>query len=74
MTDIGRLVVLDEHEATLVIHVLVVFERLLRQGDLRPDQLRLLVPDGVTAPADRADLEMAEVVVEASAPLWRQLD
>ena len=73
MTDIGRLVVLDEHEATLVIHVLVVFERLLRQGDLRPDQLRLLVPDGVTAPSDRADLEMAEVVVEASAPLWRQL-
>jgi hypothetical protein len=74
MTDIGRLVVLDEHEATLVIHVLVVFERLLRQGNLRPDQLRLLVPDGVTVPADRADLEMAEVVVEASAPLGRQLD
>ena len=47
---------------------------MLRQGDLRPDQLRHLVPDGATAPADRADLEMAEVVVEASAPLWRQLD
>jgi hypothetical protein len=74
MTDIGRVVVLDEQEAALLAHVLVVFERLLRQGDLQPDQLRLLVPDGTTAPAERADLEMAEVVVEASAPLWRQLD
>ena len=74
MTDIGRVVVLDEHEAALLAHVLAVFERLLRQGDLRPDQLRHLVPDGATAPADRADLEMAEVVVEASAPLGRQLD
>ena len=74
MTDIGRVVVLDEHEAALLAHVLVVFERLLRQGELRPEQLRHLVPDGTTSPSDRADLEMAEVVVEASAPLWRQLD
>jgi hypothetical protein len=59
MTDIGRV---------------VVFERLLRQGDLRPDQLRHLVPDGAASPADQADLEMAEVVVEAGMPLWRQLD
>ncbi len=74
MTDIARVVVLQEREAALVAHVLAVFERLLRQGDLQPDQLRLLVPDRATTAADRADLEMAEVVVEAGTPLRRQLD
>lgn len=73
MTDIDRVVILQEREAALLDHVLVVFERLLRQGALRPDQLRHLLPDGSSAPRDRADVEMAEVVVEAGEPLRRQL-
>jgi len=73
MTDIDRVVILQEHEAALLDHVLVVFERLLRQGELRPDQLRHLLPDAASAPSDRADVEMAEVVVEAGEPLRRQL-
>lgn len=73
MTDIDRIVILQEREAALLDHVLVVFERLLRQGALRPDQLRHLLPDAASAPRDRADVEMAEVVVEAGEPLRRQL-
>jgi hypothetical protein len=73
MTDIDRVVILQEREAALLDHVLVVFERLLRQGALQPDQLRHLMPDGSSAPGDRADVEMAEVVVEAGEPLRRQL-
>jgi hypothetical protein len=73
VTAIDRVVVLREREATLVVHVLAVFERLLRQGDLQPHQLRCLVADGATTVIDRADVEMAEVVVEAGAPLCRQL-
>ena len=73
MTDIDRVVILQEHEAALLDHVLVVFERLLRQGELRPDQLRHLLPDAASAPSDRADVEMAEVVVDAGEPLRRQL-
>jgi hypothetical protein len=73
MTAIERVVVLREREATLVVHVLAVFERLLRQGELRPQQLRCLVADDATTVIDRADVEMAEVVVEATEPLLRQL-
>jgi hypothetical protein len=73
MTAIDRVVVLREQEATLVVHVLAVFERLLRQGDLQPHQLRCLVADGSTTAIDRADIEMAEVVVEATEPIVRQL-
>ena len=73
MTDIERVVVLGEQEAALVVHVLAVFERLLRQGELQPHQMRHLVADGATSIIDRADAEMAEVVVEAAAPLLRQL-
>ncbi len=73
MTDIDRVVVLGEEEAALVVHVLAVFERLLRQGGLELHQMRCLVADGGISALDRADVEMAEVVVEAAQPLLRQL-
>ena len=73
MTEINRVVLLREDEAALIVHVLAVFERLLRQGDLQPHQLGCLVADGATTIIDNADIEMAEVVVEATAPLIRQL-
>lgn len=73
MDDINRVVVLAEDEARLIAHVLAVFERVLRLGALDHHQLTLLVPDGVTAGFERADVEMAEVVVEATEPLLRQL-
>lgn len=74
MTGTDRLVTLQLPEAELVVHVLAVFERLLRQGDLQLHQMRHLVADGAASAIDRADVEMAEVVVEAAAPLLRQLD
>lgn len=73
MSDVEPVVVLAHDEARLVLHVLAVFERVLRLGALEPRQLRLLVPDGLTAAFERADVEMAEVVVEAGEPLRRQL-
>jgi hypothetical protein len=73
MTADDRTVVLREPEAKLIVHVLAVFERLLRQGELQLHQLRCLVPDGDTSLVDSADVEMAEVVVEAADPLVRQL-
>ena len=73
MTDIDRLIVLKEQEAALIAHVLAVFERLLRQGDLELHQLRCLSADGATTLGERADVEMAEVIVEATQPLLRQL-
>ena len=73
MSDINRVVVLSEHEAQLVGHVLAVFERLLRLGELDAAQRRLLVPDGVVTVAERPDVEMAEVVGEAGEILRRQL-
>jgi hypothetical protein len=71
--DVNRVVVLAEDEARLIAHVLAVFERVLRLGALDPQQLELLVPDGVTAGFERPDVELAEVVAEAIAPLHRQL-
>jgi len=73
MDDVNRVVVLAEEEARLLAHVLAVFERLLRLGALDHQQLALLVPDGVMAVSERPDVEMAEVVDEASQPLLRQL-
>ena len=73
MDDVSRVVVLAEDEARLVAHVLAVFERLLRLGALDHQQLALLVRDGVMAVSERPDVEMAEVVDEASQPLLRQL-
>jgi hypothetical protein len=73
VTEIERVVVLTEHEAELLVHVLAAFERLLRQGELGRAQFRWLVPDGLSVPGERADVEMAEVVVEAGEPLRRQL-
>ena len=73
MTANERVVVLREQEAALVVHVMAVFERLLHQGELQLHQLRCLVADGATAVIDRADVEVAEVVVEATEPLLRQL-
>jgi hypothetical protein len=73
MADIDRVIVLREREAALVVHVLAVFERLLRQGELQPHQLRHLVAGGATSAIDRADVEMAEVAVEAAEPILRQL-
>jgi hypothetical protein len=70
---VNRIVVLGEDEARLIAHVLAVFERVLRLGALDHQQLELLVPDGVMAGFERPDVEMAEVVVEASEPLLRQL-
>jgi hypothetical protein len=60
--DVNRVVVLAEDEARLLVHVLAVFERVLRLGALDHQQLKLLVPDGVMAGLERADVEMAEVV------------
>lgn len=73
VTEIDRVVVLTEHEAQLLVHVLAAFERLLRQGELEPAQLRWLLPDGLNSRGDLADMEMAEIVVEAGDPLRRQL-
>ena len=73
MDEVNRVVVLAEDEARLIAHVLAVFERLLRLGALDHQQTALLVPDGATAGSERPDVEMAEVVVEASGPLVRQL-
>jgi hypothetical protein len=73
MGEVQRVVVLAEDEARLIAHVLAVFERLLRLGTLDHQQLTLLVPDGAVAGSERPDVEMAEVVVEASEPLLRQL-
>ena len=73
MSDIHRVVVLNEYEARNLAHVLAVFERLLRLGALDERQLQLLVPDGVTTSFEQPDVEMAEVVVEAGEPLRRQL-
>ncbi|HZB41546.1 MAG TPA: hypothetical protein VE487_11300 [Ilumatobacter sp.] len=73
MDDVNRVVVLAEEEARLIVHVLAVFERLLRLGALDHPQLALLVPDAVTGVSERPDVEMAEVVDEASQPLLRQL-
>ena len=73
MSDIHRVVVLNEYEARTLAHVLAVFERLLRLGALDDRQLQLLVPDGVTTSVEQPDVEMAEVVVEAGEPLRRQL-
>jgi hypothetical protein len=71
--EVKRVVVLSEDEARLIAHVLAVFERVLRLGALDHQQLELLVPDGVVASSERPDVEMAEVIVEASDPLLRQL-
>ena len=73
MDEVNRVVVLAEDEARLIAHVLAVFERVLRLGALDEQQLKLLVPDGVMAGFERPDVEMAEVVVEASQPRLRQL-
>jgi hypothetical protein len=73
VNDINRVVVLAEDEARLIAHVLAVFERVLRLGALDDHQLELLVPDGVMAGFERPDVELAEVVVEATEPLLRQL-
>jgi hypothetical protein len=71
--EVNRVVVLAEDEARLIAHVLAVFERILRLGALDHQQLALLVPDAVMSGVERPDVEMAEVVVEASEPLLRQL-
>lgn len=73
MDDVQRVVVLGEEEARLIAHVLAVFERVLRLGALDRQQLELLVPDSVMTGVERPDVEMAEVVVEATEPLRRQL-
>jgi hypothetical protein len=73
MDDVNRVVVLAEEEARLMLHVLAVFERLLRLGALDHSQLALLVPDALMGVSERPDVEMAEVVDEASQPLLRQL-
>ena len=73
MDEVKRVVVLSEDEARLIAHVLAVFERVLRLGALDHPQLELLVPDGVVASSERPDVEMAEVIVEATEPLLRQL-
>jgi hypothetical protein len=73
MGEIDGLVVLTSRQAYLVTHVLAVFERLLRQGRLTPAQLALLSTGSGQSPVDAADIEMAEVVAEAAAPLRAQL-
>lgn len=73
MDDVNPVVVLAEDEARLIVHALAVFERLLRLGALDHSQLALLVPDAVMGVSERPDVEMAEVVDEASQPLLRQL-
>jgi hypothetical protein len=64
---------LDASEASLVVHLLVTFERLLRQGGLDDAQLRLLVPPGSGAPGPSGDVEMANAVADILGLLERQL-
>lgn len=66
-------VVLTGEEARLAMHALDTFERLLRCGSLVETQLALLTPDGTGPPDAAADLLMAAVVAEASAPIRAQL-
>jgi hypothetical protein len=73
MSDVDELVILTSAEAYLVVHALAVFERLLRQGALTPEQLHLVAGGPDVIAGDQADVEMAEVVAEAAAPLRRQL-
>jgi hypothetical protein len=73
MEDVNRVVVLAEEEARLIVHVLAVFERLLRVGALDHSQLALLVPEALMGVTGRPDVEMAEVVDEAGQPLLGQL-
>jgi hypothetical protein len=70
--DAEGLVVLVTSEADLLLHVLAAFERLLRLGELTPDQQRQLLPPGAGAGDGSADVEMAEIVVEAGHALRRQ--
>lgn len=71
--DAEPLVVLIRSEADLLVHVLAAFERLLRLGELTPDQQRQLLPPGAGPPDRSADVEMAEIVVEAGHALRRQM-
>ena len=71
--DVDELVILTSAEAYLVVHALAVFERLLRQGELTPHQLDLVAGGPDVDARDQADVEMAEAVAEAAAPLRRQL-
>ena len=64
---------LIESEANLLVHVLAAFERLLRLGELTPDQQRWLLPQGAGPGDCSADVEMAEIVVEAGHALRRQM-
>jgi hypothetical protein len=73
VTPIQDLVILSKREAYLLAHVLAVFERLLRQGELSDEQLSHLANGAAVTRVDRADVEMAEIVAEAVAPLRRQL-
>jgi hypothetical protein len=73
MRDVDELVILTSAEAYLVVHTLAVFERLLRQGVLTPQQLDLVAGGRAVIAGDHADVEMAEVVAEAAAPVRRQL-
>ena len=73
MSDVDELVILTSAEAYLVVHALAVFERLLRQGALTAEQLHLVAGGPEVIAGEQADVEMAEVVAEAAAPLRRQL-
>ena len=73
MSDVDELVILTSAEAYLVVHALAVFEHLLRQGELTPEQLDLVAGGPGVIAGDQADVEMAEVVAEAAAPVRRQL-
>ena len=71
--DINRVVVLAEDEARLIAHVLAVLERVLRLGALDHHQLEAAGARRRHGGLQRPDVELAEVVVEASEPLLRQL-
>ena len=68
MPEIDRVVVLSEGDAQLLVHVLAAFERLLLEGRAGDVSAAL----GAARRSERADVEIAEVVVEAGEPLRRQ--
>jgi hypothetical protein len=68
------MVVLAVDDASLMLHLLVTFERLLQRGELTERQLALLTPDGTGAADAAADLLMAQVVGEVIDVLRDQLD
>jgi hypothetical protein len=68
MTAIDPVVVLREREATLVVDVLGCSNDCFAEASCDCTERRCIVAGGATTVIDRADVQMAEVVVEATEP------